>query len=95
MEKIVFADVKERLVELLKSMASEGILADIKEDLILVDGFENGPLLEELVDDTIAGGVRIPRVILVGGKSGRIYQFALKALLPDLGISKDTDAGSL
>ena len=77
---LAFEDVKEEIEAALKDHAKK---ADIKEDLILIDGFVNEPLRAELTSALIIGGPRVPMVMLVGEETGRVYFFALKALLPD------------
>jgi hypothetical protein len=49
----------------------------------LVDGFA----IQTIQDQTagfILGGKSVPMVIVVGNTTGRIYYFALKALIPNL-----------
>lgn len=78
MNKIKFADVKEDILAAIKNLPKE---SGITEKVGLVDGFINNPLSRELTDSLIIGGPTVPMVLLVGEKTGRIYFFALKALL--------------
>jgi hypothetical protein len=57
----------------------------IQEKYILIDSFINPPIYNELTEDFVLGGPTIPMIALVGD-SGRIYFFALKALLPKIEI---------
>lgn len=78
MNKLKFADVKEDILAALENLPEE---SGITEKVGLVDGFINNPLSRELTDSLIIGGPTVPMVLLVGEKTGRIYLFALKALL--------------
>jgi hypothetical protein len=44
------------------------------------------PLQGTISNNTILGGPSIPTIGIVGNTSGRIYTFALKAILPDIQI---------
>lgn len=73
-----FADKKQDILkELEKRLADSGI----SEDVTLIDGFVNQPVYMELTDSLVLGGPTIPMIMLLGKKSGRIYLFALKAIL--------------
>ena len=43
-------------------------------------------MYKELTGAFVIGGPTIPMIAVVGNNSGRIYFFALKALLPDIEI---------
>ena len=58
----------------------------INESVSIVDGFANQPFQKELSGSFKIGGNTIPMVMLVGNKTGRVYYFALKALLPDINL---------
>jgi hypothetical protein len=79
MKKLLFADIKQELLEVLEKLLQD---TDIKEKVGLVDGFVNDPVSNELTDALVIGGPRVPMVMLVGEKTGRVYLFALKVLLP-------------
>lgn len=74
-----FEELKPRILQALQQRRIEGELTG----LTLVDGF----VMQGLQDRTngiFIGGKSIPLVAVVGNTSGRMYYFALKALLPDL-----------
>lgn len=79
MNKIVFADVKQDILDALQKLPQD---AGITEKVGLVDGFINNPLSRELSDSIIIGGPSVPMILLVGETTGRVYFFALKILLP-------------
>jgi hypothetical protein len=79
MNKIAFADIKQDILEALKKLPED---AGITEGVDLVDGFINNPLNKDLTDSIMIGGPTVPMILLVGQKSGRVYLFALKRLLP-------------
>lgn len=77
---IKFEDIKARIAAKINSNIT---LLGLNEPVSLVDGFVNQPISMELSGSFILGGPTIPMVMIVGNKTGRIYLFALKALLPD------------
>lgn len=83
MEPIKFSEYKQRIIDALNSRSSQ---LGITEPITLVDGFVNQPLQTEFTGGLVIGGPAIPMVAVVGNNSGRIYYFALKALLPDIKI---------
>lgn len=80
MEPLKFEKYKEKIIEALKTKGNLGIT----EPVTLVDGFVNQPIQNELSGSFVLGGPAIPMVMLLGNNSGRIYHFALKAILPDI-----------
>jgi len=80
MEKIKFEDYKQRITNALRGRGNIGI----SEPVTLIDGFISQPLQAELTGAFVVGGPAIPMIMLVGNSSGRIYFFALKAILPDI-----------
>ena len=50
---------------------------------VLIEGFAMQSIQPQTEGISI-GGNAIPMVIVVGNTTGRVYQFALKALLPDV-----------
>ena len=82
-KSLKFSDYREKILEALKE---KGPSLGIQESVTLIDGFINQPIYKELTGAFVIGGPTIPMVAVVGNKSGRIYFFALKALLPDLKI---------
>ncbi len=82
MDKIKFEEYKQRIVEALNRRGNLGI----QEPITLIDGFANQPIQKELSGAFIVGGPAIPMIMLLGTTSGRVYFFALRALLPDIKI---------
>jgi hypothetical protein len=82
MTPIKFSDYKQKIIDALNSRSSQ---LGIHEPITLIDGFINQPLQNELTGGFVIGGPAIPMIAVVGN-SGRIYYFALKALLPDISI---------
>lgn len=76
---IKFEDYKQ---EIIKALGERGNLG-ITEPVTIVDGFINQPIQKELSGSFVVGGPAIPMVMLVGNTTGRIYLFALKAILPN------------
>ena len=82
---IKFSEIKERLVQALNLKLSQNKLS-VNEKVTIVDGFVNQPLSMELSGAFVIGGPAVPMIMLVGNDSGRVYYFALKAILPDVQI---------
>lgn len=80
---IKFSEIKERLVQALNIKLSQNKL-QVSEKVTIVDGFVNQPLSMELSGSFVIGGPAVPMIMLVGNDSGRVYYFALKAILPDI-----------
>ncbi|MGH3055244.1 MAG: hypothetical protein ACRDL7_09740, partial [Gaiellaceae bacterium] len=59
---------------------------DLGEPVTLFHGFREQVFEYTLSDYVKAAGMSVPMVMLVGARTGRIYYFALKALLPDKDI---------
>lgn len=78
---IKFEDIKPKL---LKAFEKRGASLDINEGVTLVNGFISQPIMKEVKGAFVIGGPTIPMIAVVGNNSGRIYFFALKALLPDI-----------
>ncbi len=84
--KIVrFSDIKTELVDALNEKLKSNKL-HLSEKVTIIDGFVNQPLSTELSGSFVIGGPAVPMIMLVGDESGRIYYFALKAILPNIGI---------
>lgn len=77
-----FLDIKDDLNSALNKTNNCGIT----EPCELVDGFFNAHCSMEIIDDVILGGPGVPLIMILGLESGRIYFFALKAMLKDLDI---------
>jgi len=76
-ESIRFSYYRESIIDALNK---NGDKLGIDERVRLVDGFIRTPIVEDL---GTVGGPFIPTIALVGD-SGRLYFFALKAILPDM-----------
>lgn len=84
MTPIKFSDYKQEIINALNSRRSSQL--GIHEPITLIDGFINQPLQNEFTGGLVIGGTSIPMIAVVGSNSGRIYYFALKALLPNISI---------
>ena len=83
MTPIKFDDYKQRITDAIQAKLQ--ITPIIGENgFTLVEGFIMQPLSKEVSGNIIIGGPTIPLVAIVGNTSGRMYYFALKALLPNL-----------
>lgn len=80
---IKFEDIKDRLNQALHKRDEQKLL-HINEPVTLVNGFIKSPLSKEISASVVLGGPEIPMVALLGKQSGRLYFFALKALISDL-----------
>lgn len=80
-KKITFDDIKSDVLFALQDKAK-----NLGEPVSLIEGFISGPFSTELSNSTVLGGPTIPMVMLVGDESGRLYFFALKALLNNIEI---------
>lgn len=80
---IKFNEYKDQIIAAIERNSN---LLQINEPVTLVDGFVNQPVSSELSGSFIIGGPTIPLVMLVGNTTGRVYYFALKALLPRIEI---------
>lgn len=84
-KRIRFSEIKDDILSALTNkMENNGL--SLGERVSLIDGFVNQPLSLELSGSFVIGGPSIPMIMLVGEKSGRIYYFALKAILPEIKI---------
>ncbi len=80
MEPLKFEEYKQKIITALTIKGNLGIT----EPTTLIDGFVNQPIQNELSGAFVVGGPAIPMIMLLGNNSGRIYYFALKAILPDI-----------
>jgi len=81
MTTIKFSEHKEAILKALnEKVGSHGI----QEPTSLVTGFFNQPVYGVVSESVIIGGPTIPMGAVVGNNSGRVYFFALTALLPNL-----------
>lgn len=83
---IKFDDYKQRISDAIQAKLQAGLILG-ENGFTLVEGFIMQPLSKEVSGNIIIGGQpTIPLVAIVGNTSGRMYYFALKALIPDLKI---------
>lgn len=84
MNKVEFKTIKPKIQEALpEAMKKSGITAE-EGGFVLIDGFFNQPFHAELTSSVVIGGPALPLVAVIGKASGRVYFFALKALIPDI-----------
>lgn len=76
-----FEDLKKDITQRLKERS---LVIGIKESVAILEGFVMEPFKTELTGEFTVGGPTVPMVMLIGNESGRVYFFALKALLPEL-----------
>ncbi len=83
MTQIKFDDYKQRITDAIQAkLQMTPIIGE--NGFTLVEGFIMQPLSKEVSGNIVIGGPTIPLVAIVGNTSGRMYYFALKALLPNL-----------
>lgn len=78
---IKFSDYKQKIIDALYQKSS---YLKINEPVTLIDAFINQPIHNELSAALTIGGPTIPSIAVVGNTTGKIYYFALKALLPEM-----------
>jgi hypothetical protein len=78
---IKFAEIKDQILAALETRSQKKSFG-IEEKATLVEGFLNEPFSKELTNSIVIGGPTVPMIMLVGNESGKIYFFALKALVP-------------
>lgn len=83
MNPIKFDDYKQRITDAIQARLQVTPIVG-ENGFTLVEGFIMQPLSKEVSGTMIIGGPTIPLVAIVGNTSGRMYYFALKALLPTL-----------
>jgi len=86
MNPINFNSIKNELQNALQERIRLTHLVGETAGFTLVEGFLNSPLQTEISGSLVIGGPNIPMVAIVGNSSGRMYFFALKAVLPNLTI---------
>jgi len=83
MEPIKFEELKPRIQKAIE----DGFFAQQKEgekSFVLIEGFFNQNFQKEYSDNVVLGGPNLPMIAIVGTTTGRVYFFALKAILKDL-----------
>ncbi len=86
MTPIKFEEYKQQITQTIDDRLRIHPIPDENNGFTLVEGFITQPLNKEISGSLIIGGPAIPLVAIVGNSSGRIYYFALKALIPNLQI---------
>ena len=83
---LLFKEIGEDIRKILEKKFDSGVFPGEDEGLTLIEGIFM-PLVQESVSHEIMlGGPVVPTIGVVGKRSGRIYYFALKKLLPDIGF---------
>ena len=85
MNPIKFSEIKEELQKKLQEKLRNTPIPN-EEGFTLIEGFITTTLQGEISGSFILGGPVIPTIGIVGGTSGRIYTFALKAVMPNIKI---------
>lgn len=85
MKPIKFDEIKEKLQAALQNKLQLSPIPN-EQGFSLIEGLMSLPLRSEYGNEIFLGGLNIPVVGIVGNTSGRVYTFALKALLPDIEI---------
>ena len=80
---IVFSEIEDRLKKALQAKLIDTPIPN-EDGFTLIKGFMPLDVHKEISNNLIIGGSNVPTIGLVGGTSGRIYLFALKAVLTDL-----------
>lgn len=76
-----FQKHKDRIQAGLQRIAPQ---ADLSGDLTLVDGLVFLDIQKNPNIVSIGGGPRIPMIVVIDNQTGRIHQFALKIVCPDI-----------
>ncbi len=85
MSAIKFSDIRDKLQQALQQKLMATPISN-ENGFSLIEGFMTLPIQTEISNNVIIGGPNIPIIGIVGNTSGRIYTFALKAILPDIKI---------
>ena len=78
---------KKREKEIQFESLKQDLLAELNKKKIvdepteLIEGFANQPLSSKISNSIVIGGPTIPMIMLLGKDTGRMYLFALKAIL--------------
>lgn len=81
MTRLKFSNYKKSIV---KALTKKSKLLDIEEPLTLIDGFINEPIYSKYPNSSYC--LTLPMIVCLGNKTGRLYFFALKKLLPNIKI---------
>lgn len=85
MVNIKFSDIKSKIEKALEEKLKENPINN-ESGFSLVEGFMISPAHSVLSKELIINSSTLPMVALVGDTSGRVYMFALKAILPEIEI---------
>lgn len=83
--EIKFEDIREEILQALKEKLESNPIKN-ENGFAIIEGFIPLDIKKKITNKLSYGGANIPAVGLVGNNSGRIYMFALKAILPDIKI---------
>lgn len=86
-----FTDFKDRINEGLINRLGSVPFPGETEGFTLIDGFFNTPIYDELMDGLLIGAPTVPMIAILGNKTGRMYFFALKAIVPDFDSEPKTN----
>lgn len=86
MSNIKFSDYKEKIQSGLTEKLQGIDFVGETQGFTLIDGFFNLPIQTELSGSLTIGGPTVPMVAIVGNKTGRVYYFAIKAIVPEVEI---------
>ena len=78
-----FIALKSQIVAALNDRFAKGSFGGETQGFTLIDGFITQSVQEQS-KGVFLGGKSIPLVAVVGNSTGRVYYFALKALLPNI-----------
>ena len=92
MRQHTYAELESQIREAVTAKFQQGHMQG-EASFQIIDGFSNTVLQEKVGPKVglVIGGTTVPCVLVLGHTSGRIYSFALLALLPYLG-SEPNDA---
>lgn len=83
MSALKFEDIKDELQQALQEKLKKTPITN-ENGFALIEGFMSMPIQAEIGNSMIIDGPNILVIGLVGNTSGRVYTFALKAILPSL-----------
>jgi hypothetical protein len=85
---VSFNQYKQQILDAIQNkVLSKGLVPPDPQGFILIEGFLNIPLQQDIGGGISIGGPTIPAVAIVGKSTGLMHTFAVKALLPTIEIS--------
>ncbi len=84
-EQVKFSDIQDRVQAELKKKLKDTPIPN-EDGFAIIKGFMKFYLHKEISKDITTAVATLPMVAIVGNTSGRIYTYALKAILPDIEI---------